>query len=280
MHFLQVYSGQGMDVIVGKALSEIANVYPLMDPAGNASRVLFWYRLLFRTSPILVMEVNERSEREAYADVTPATRELADTYGQKVIVDGCPDSLSPNLFSTLREIVMDIEPMAREAIESIPEFGTLIAFLKEHNLSDGVWQVLGGYPYCYRVLDEVRIMTTNTTTPLPPKEVVSAIKNFIRWRLIDTLNRNIIKSSNNTKEIIKIFRTQVLSHIRMTHLKSQGYRVDYPNAVFREYNYVIVPATPTVGLIITNNIVNEEGIDKLFSLLFEPEVCEDVRKVV
>ena len=269
-----------MDVIVQNALSKIANAHPFMDPSGNASRVLFWYRLLFQTPPVLVMEVNERSEREAYADVTPATRELADTYGLKVIVDGCPDSLPPNLFSTLREIVMDIEPMSREAIESIPEFSTLMAFLKEHNLSDGVWQVLGGYPYCYRVLDEVRIMTTNTTTPLPPKEVVSAIKNFIRWRLIDTLNRNIIKSSNNTKEIIKIFRSQGLSHIRMTRLKSQGYRVDYPNTVFREYNYVIVPATPTVGLIITNNIVNEEGIDKLFSLLFEPEVCEDVRKVV
>lgn len=135
MHFLQVFAGQTHDPIVGKALSKIANVHPrFWDPAGSASRVLFWYRLLFRTSPVLVMEVNERSEGQAYADVTAATRHLADTYGLKVVVDGCPDSLPPNLFSTYREIVMDIEPMPREAIESIAEFSTLIALHKEHNL--------------------------------------------------------------------------------------------------------------------------------------------------
>ena len=82
-----------MDIIVEKALSKIANVHPFMDPAGNASRVLFWYRLLFRTSPVLVMEVNERSEGQAYADVTAATRHLADTYPLKVIVDGTQNSL-------------------------------------------------------------------------------------------------------------------------------------------------------------------------------------------
>ena len=283
MHFLQVYSGQGMDVIVQNALSKIANVHPFVDPAGNASRVLFWYRLLFQTPPVLVMEVNERSEREAYADVTPATRELADTYGLKVIVDGCPDSLPPNLFTTYRERVMYIEPMSREAIESIPEFSTLIAFLREHNLADGVWQVFGGYPDCYKALDEVRIMTTNTTQQLSPHAITTAIKKTIRRYLMNTLYKNIYRCSNNTHKITTIFRTHNLTKIASFDLyQYHGYEVDYPNRVFREYtdkvnyNKYVVPATPAVGLIITNNIVDTEGIDKLCGRLFDQPVSKGV----
>ena len=103
-----------------------------------------------------------------------------------------------------------------------------------------------------------------TAVPAPPHAIVTAIKNSILWRLTIALDQHVKKSSSNTKEIIKIFRTQDLSQIQVSHLKSLGYVVDYPNKVFREVNDLnVIPSTPSVGLIITKNIVDIEGIGKL-----------------
>ena len=125
--------------------------------------------------------------------------------------------------------------------------------------------------------------SASSLPPLPPHAIVTAIKNSIRWRLTIALDQHVIKSSNNTKEIIKIFRTQDLSQIQVSHLKSLGYVVDFPNKVFREVNDLnVIPSTPAVGLIITNNIVDTEGIDKLYIQLFDQPVGSEqpVRKNV
>jgi hypothetical protein len=70
-------------------------------------------------------------------------RSLADDYGLKVIVDGPPNSLPEELLRTKRQKNFNIEPMKREVLEAIPEFNDLIKFLYDHQLADGVWEVLG-----------------------------------------------------------------------------------------------------------------------------------------
>jgi hypothetical protein len=53
----------------------------MWDLTANTERVLFFYKLLFRSSPIVVISVPERASGEAYAGVTAATRELTDKFG-------------------------------------------------------------------------------------------------------------------------------------------------------------------------------------------------------
>ena len=77
----------------------------------------------------MVIRVPERQSGEPYAQVTAAVRDLADLYGLRVVVDGSPNSLPPELLTTKRETVSAVEPMSKEQIVSIPEFKDLIDFL-------------------------------------------------------------------------------------------------------------------------------------------------------
>ena len=101
---------------------------------GSARRLIFFYSFLFKRSPIVVIGVPERLSGQPYADVPSAVRDLADNYGLRVVVDGCPNSLPPELLATKREMVIAVEPMSKEQIESIHEFKGLVDFLKSRNL--------------------------------------------------------------------------------------------------------------------------------------------------
>ena len=82
---------------------------------------------MFKRSPIVVIRVPERLSGQNYADVPAAVRDLADLYGLRVVVDGLPNSIHPELLATKRETVIAVESMSKEQIESIPEFKDLIA---------------------------------------------------------------------------------------------------------------------------------------------------------
>jgi hypothetical protein len=132
-----------------------------MQPAESAHRVLFFYNLMFKLPPIVVIRVPERQFGEPYAQVTPAVRALADDYGLRVIVDGSPNSIPSELLTTTRETVMTVEPMSREQLESIPEFKILIDALKAHKLDNIVWNVIGGSPSKYLKLKCSKITRKN-----------------------------------------------------------------------------------------------------------------------
>jgi len=87
----------------------------------------------------VVISVPERTTGWQYADLPAAVRELSDDFGVRVVVDGPPSSLPPELFETQRETAIAVEPMSKEQIECIPEFKGFIDFLKSRNLVDPVW---------------------------------------------------------------------------------------------------------------------------------------------
>ncbi|RYH07974.1 hypothetical protein EON65_41280, partial [archaeon] len=117
--------------------------------AANTQRVLFFYNFMFKRPPIVVLRVPERQKGQQYADVTAAVRALADDYGLRVVVDGSPNSLPPELLTTKRQRVHLVEPMPREMIESIPEYNEFVQTLRRFYLDNAVWQVLGGCPAEY-----------------------------------------------------------------------------------------------------------------------------------
>ena len=221
----------------------------------------------------MVIKVPERQIGEPYAQVTSAVRDLADLYDLRVVVDGSPNSIPPELLATKRETVIAVEPMTREQIESIPEFKGLIALLKSHNLDEPVWKVLGGSPADYLKLEEAIIDNKLSLSDTASDVVVNQVKDHLQSVLSDSLNKNVLNSSANTKAIIDAFREKKAIKIPKAELKAMGLLLDNPNKVFREVKtmegWYIVPSSPAVSLIITENIQNDKGVRELRDKLFK-----------
>jgi hypothetical protein len=221
----------------------------------------------------VVIKVPERQIGEPYAQVTSAVRDLADLYDLRVVVDGSPNSIPPELIATKRETVIAVEPMTREQIESIPEFKGLIALLKSHNLDEPVWKVLGGSPADYLKLEEAIADNKLSLSDTASEKVVNQVKNHLQSVLSDSLNKNVVKSSLTTKQIIKIFKEKKIIRIPMAELEADGLLLDFPNKVFREVKtmegWYIVPSSPAVSLIISENIQSDEGVRELRDKLFK-----------
>jgi len=220
----------------------------------------------------VVIKFPERLSGQNYADVPAAVRDLADLYDLRVVVDGSPNSIPPELIATKRETVIAVEPMTREQIESIPEFKGLIALLKSHNLDEPVWKVLGGSPADYLKLEEAIADNKLSLSDTASEEVVNQVKNHLQSVLTKSLNR-ILKSSLTTKQIIKIFKEKKIIRIPMAELEADGLLLDFPNKVFREVDTIedsyIVPSSPAVSLIISENVQNGVGVRELRDKLFK-----------
>ena len=229
---------------------------------------------MFKQSPIVVIRVPERQSGKSYADVTGAVRQLADVFGLRVLVDGSPNSIPPELMATIRENVIIVDPMSKEQIESIPEFRGLIDFLKSRNLDELVWKVLGGCPARYVKLGkDVKVARLNNASDEAVEEVV---KKHIRSVLYDAFSNIVRKSSTNTKVIVKLFREKGAIRIPIQELEEKGLSLEYPNKVFGEVNIsdcsFVEPSTAAVSLIISENVRDDNGVHKLLDeLLKAPE---------
>jgi hypothetical protein len=226
----------------------------------------------------VVISVPERQTGQNYADVTAAVRALADSFDLRVVVDGSPNSIPPELFSTKRQIVIAVEPMSKEQIESIPELKVLIDFLKSRYLDEPVWKVLGGSPIDYLNLKGlvVKMLSQSDTAS---DEVVNRVKDHIQTVLFEALDK-ILNSSANTEAIIECFRKRKANKVPKAELKAMGFLLDYPNKVFREVDTMegklivlegklIVPSSPAVSLIITENVQKGAGVCELRDKLFK-----------
>ena len=222
----------------------------------------------------MVIRVPERQIGQNYADVTSAVRDLADLYGLRVVVDGSPNSIPPELLETKREMVIAIEPMSKEQIESIPEFKELIDFLKSHNLDEPVWKVLGGSPAEYLKLKGTINKDKLTLSDTVSDELVNKVKNYLQSVLSDSFNKNVLNSSSNTKKIIKIFKKKKTTKMPKAELDALGFLLDYPNKVFREMktieDWYIEPSSASVSLLITENVQNGKGVRELLDKLLKP----------
>ncbi len=220
----------------------------------------------------MVIRVPERQSNDPYAQVTSAVRTLIDDYGLRVIVDGSPNSIPPELLATRRQTLVNVEPMSREQIESIPEYQSFMVVLKAYSLTDPVWTVLGGSPADYLALKEA--LNILLSRPHTAEELINNVKDHLHSILSDTLNKVVLNSSTNTKEIIKVFREIEDRNYKIpkAKLEEEGFLLDYPNKVFRESKlsgrWYVAPASPAVTLIFKENIRNDNDVDNLIEKLF------------
>jgi hypothetical protein len=131
--------------------------------------------------------------------------------------------------------------------------------------------VLGGSPAGYLKLKQ--LVVKMSLPDAASDEVVNQVKNHLQSVLSDSLNRNVANSSFNTKQIIKIFRERKVIKIPKMELEGMGLLLDYPNKVFREVktmeDWYIVPSSPAVSLIISENVQNGVGVRELRDKLFK-----------
>eukprot|EP01033_Poteriospumella_lacustris_P005110 gene5109-3650_t len=164
--------------------------------------------------------------------------------------------------------------MSKELMESVPEFKDLIDFLKSHNLDEPVWKVLGGSPIHYKKLNALvvnMLSLRNTATD----EIVNQVKDHLESVLLKAFTKTVLSSSANTKHIINIFREKQTTKIPKAELEAMGFPLDYPNKVFRDVfvakeDLYIVPSSPAVSLIISENVQNGAGVRELRDKLFKP----------
>ena len=102
---------------------------------------------------------------------------------------------------------------------------------------------------------------------------MNQVKNHLQSVLSDSLNKNVANSSFNTQAIINIFREKKVIQIPKMELKAMGLLLDFPNKVFREVktmeDWYIVPSSPAISLIISENVQNGVGVRELRDKLFK-----------
>lgn len=150
---VRVPAGAPEPSILSDAFTALTRYYlRTLDQSGSARRVLWWHALLFRAPAIVVLQAAARKPTQAFADLDSAARALAGDYGVRVIIDASSCSLPDEALETLREMVLEVEPMPRATLEALPELAPLLAALRVEGVADVVWDALGGVPAAYLAL--------------------------------------------------------------------------------------------------------------------------------
>ena len=120
-----------------------------LDLSASTRRVLWWHSLIFRTPVTVLLRGVERKPTQVFADLDSAAKALAHDFGLRVVIDASDNSLPENAKKTMREKVIEVGPMSRSVLESVPDIAELLSALKAADLSDVVWECVGGVPARY-----------------------------------------------------------------------------------------------------------------------------------
>ena len=247
-------------------MREITNMRMIpYDLVPCTRRVIWCHKMIFRSSPIVVIHVPERQQGQSYADATAAVRELTE-FGLRVVIDGSPNAISPELEITERQVIHYVDMMNKEMIESIDQLANVVQFLKRYGLHDAVWKVLGGNPTRYLQLKRIFDMNEQGAE----KATIEGVKKYLLSNLESARTKNVYRCPENTKSIIKMFRQKKGLPLYITELEKGGILVDYPNKVFREIHEgsYVAPVRPAVGLIISENIDTTDDAVRFLASLY------------
>lgn len=147
-------AGDSHHMIIKNTLQSLPNLpYDFIRPERSARRVILCHRLfIFGRTPIIVIHAAKRKIGQETASLTSAVRSLVDNYHLPVIVDGSPNSIDDTLLRTKRADVVEIQPMTKDMIWSLPQLKDLLQIVKESGLEHVIWGVHGGNPSKYQWL--------------------------------------------------------------------------------------------------------------------------------
>jgi len=261
---VKVAPGAKEEAIVSSALASVAGVRSsLWDPRPSALRVLWWYRWLL-PPPIVVLRVSERPTGEPFAQTAGAVRSLVDC-GFRAVIDSSPNSLEPGTLATLRQDVIELGPMPREMLFSLPEHAALHVALREAGLGDVVWAVLGGVPAHYTALrDKLR--------EAAPEDTSSLVERYLDEQLRGAISRlNNLKPHPSLLQVLDDFRlADQVAESRLRDVVSPS-----PNKVLRSVAAqggkatVFVPADSAMALVLRHRFEVAPALGELRALCAE-----------
>jgi hypothetical protein len=258
------------DDIIRASLQSLVNMpFDFIPPYDSARRVIFWYYIFsFGNTPTIIINATERKIGQESASLTGAVRSLVDKYKLRVIIDGSPNSLDESLLNTKRADILDIKPMTKDMIWSLPQLQEFIEIVKTNNLGEVLWAVLGGIPANYEIiwtkykrlrLAEDSIDDKQLIGELLCDEISSAIK------IVKNAKTNV-----NMKEIIKLFdnsKNGIVSNI----LTDKDLARPTPDKVFHEVEkngiFILVPASNAIGIVLHHNLLEEPTLETLEKLV-------------
>jgi hypothetical protein len=258
-----VEPGTPHKAIVMSALSEIANSrVGFVDPRPSVRRVLWWYGL-FLPRPLVVLRAGERMDGETYAGIPGAARELAG-YGLRVLIDGSTNSLPSEVLTTLRQDILELGPMPRNILLSIPEYKSLFRVLREEGLEDVTWQVLGGVPAHF---DEI-VTQLKRNEPAVYRRV---IVNYVLDEVGKAIDRRdtVLAAHQAMKSILDLFKTQ--NEVPKSLLTEMCIASPSPNKVLRvklrRHIAKLVPADAAMALVLRLCLSTTPPLEMLQKLL-------------
>jgi hypothetical protein len=264
---VKVEPGKSGDDIIRASLQSLVNLpFDFIPPHHSARRVIFWYQTFsFGNTPTIIINATERKIGQESASLTGAVRTLVDDYKLRVVIDGSPNSLDESLLNTERADVIDIKPMTKEMIWSLPQLQEFLSIVnKADNLADILWAVLGGIPARYekvwRKFERLRLS----------KDSVDA-KQLIRELLCDEISSAIkivmdAKNKSNMSEIIELFDRENNGIISEQLITKKLIRPS-PDKVFHEIKkdgaFTLVPASNAIGIVLRYNLTKEPTLESL-----------------
>jgi len=258
-----VAPGTSQKIIISDVLSQVANSrVSFIDPLPSVNRVLWWYGLFF-PRPIVVLRAGERREGQDYADISGAARELA-RCGLRVLIDGSTNSLPSELLTTKRQTVLELEPMPRKTLRSIPEYEGLFHVLDEEGLEDVAWNVLNGVPADY---DELRDLMAINEPAAYRRVLVDYILDEVgkAMKSRDTM----LAAHPAMQSILDHFKTQ--NEVPMSLLTKMSIINPSPNKVLRivlrGHVAMLVPADAAMSLVLRLCLSTTPSIEELQKLL-------------
>eukprot|EP01031_Cornospumella_fuschlensis_P030368 gene30368-36692_t len=184
---VDTWHSQTSETIVKEVLNTLtANRLSLLfDPTSKARRVLFFYRLLPLPPPLCVLRIRT-SPGSSYAEpggIYEATRKLRDEFGLRVIVEGPESMLGSSILGAAgRGCVVSVSPMSREALAQLPQLQELMDILRQDDLFNIAWDILGGIPTDWeQMLADIRSYSSKKS----PKSESSEAKSFLIRHVMD-----------------------------------------------------------------------------------------------
>ncbi len=259
---VRVAPGAKEDAIVTAALAAVAGVHVrFFNPRPSARRVLWWYRRLVRAPPpVVVLRVSEQPAGEPFAQTAGAVRELLEC-GLRAVIDSSPNSLDPETLATLQQEVLELGPMPRDVLVSIPEHSELFAALRAARLEDAAWAVLGGVPAHFTALRDKLLMAP------APEDAAGLVARYLEGELLNAISRHgaMLSAHPAMAPVLELFAAA--DEVPGSLLAEMKISSPSPNKVLRAVRRgqatVLVPADAAMALVLRRRLKAAPGIDEM-----------------
>jgi energy-coupling factor transporter ATP-binding protein EcfA2 len=263
---VNVNPGALAETIIDGAHRAIGGHRSIGSSDGDAKRVLFFFKL-FRARPTVLFRVRERPLGKQYAEITPATRTLADE-GFRIVLDASNNSVDPEAKATGRELRLEMNPMSFDVVMRDPVFKAAFDRLKQAGLDQMVWQTLGGVA---TDLDRISLNLSLVNDDL----IKGAVASLVQHKL-EIAVENIRRCSLDVEaNLLPLFGScdfvsmEIVRELKITLTSPET----GPDKVLRSVNSRdgLVPASPSMAFVLKHGLYQKGMFEKIHSV---EELCK------